>query len=64
MKTRPFLNTIRQSMRVCGERLRCEKTFTYWIEQSIVFQKTTKPPAQPQTLRPMPIGSYGRLNAQ
>jgi len=51
-------------MRVLGERLRTEKTFTYWIEQSIVFHKTTKPPALPQTLRPMPIGNYGRLNAQ
>lgn len=64
MKTSPFLNSIRQPMRVRGERLRCEKTFTYWIEQSIVFHKHTKPPAQPQTLRPMPIGNYGLLNAQ
>lgn len=51
-------------MRVLGERLRTEKTFTYWVEQSIVFHKRTKPPALPQTLRPMPIGSYGRLNAR
>ena len=64
MKTSPFLNSTRQSMSVRGERLRTEKTFTYWIEQSIVFHKYTKPPAQPQTLRPMPIGNYGRLNAQ
>ncbi|WP_075171961.1 site-specific integrase [Neptunomonas phycophila] len=43
MKTSPFLNTIRQSMRARGYSLRTEKTYIYWIKQYIVFHKLKHP---------------------